>query len=831
MSGPFGSSQWMYSSGAEFYPFKIDQSLRFNDNDSPRLVWTPSSDGDRLTWTFSFWTKRTDLGAVDGIFSAATSITNNTTLRWHDTNGLQLYHYDSGSLAFNKITAPIFRDTSSWYHFVVVYDSTEATASDRVKMWVNGEAITSWYTDNNPSLNKISDFGLSGRPHYIGSIYSSSNCLDGYMAEINFVDGQALTPTDFGETKSGVWIPKEYTGSYGTNGFYLSFADSANIGDDLSGNGNDWTANNLVATDVVLDSPTNNFATLNVLTKGTSNLTLTEGNLKANAVASGSGSNWGTVFSSHTLPSTGKYYVEGLAFINAGVGNNSHLGILDTSSFQPSHNNITYAYTTGEGFDGVYVSLFNNYAQPVSDGVLGTAEGSLTDTTVLVMLAVDVDNGKVWAGYNGTWLNSGNPAAGTNPIATRTFSSNDAIAVGIAYTASNAQGMFANFGQDSSFAGNKTAQGNTDANGVGDFYYAPPSGYLALCTANLPDPVIDPAQDDVPSDYFNTVLYTGNGSTNAITGVGFQPDLVWTKLRSQAGSHSLADVIRGGTAVLRSDLTDAEVTRANHIQSFDTDGFTLGADGTSNLNGTTNVAWNWLAGNGTSSNTDGSITSTVSVNQKAGFSIVSYTGTGSSATVGHGLGAVPAVIIVKNRDDTDSWNVYHHENTSAPETDFLILDSTNATSDGAGKWNDTAPTSSVFTIGSSLSTNTSGDSMIAYCFAEVEGYSKFGSYTGNGSTDGPFVYCGFRPAWVVVKRTDSAESWVVEDATREPYNDGISNRLILNRSDAEYNDAFPTDFLSNGFKQRNTGTSKNASGSTYIFMAFAETPFRYSNAR
>ena len=225
------------------------------------------------------------------------------------------------------------------------------------------------------------------------------------------------------------------------------------------GQGNHWTPNNLDYRDSLIDSPANNFAVLNVLTKGTSNITLAEGNLKANAIASGSGSNWGTVFSSIALPTTGKYYVEGLAFINAGVGNNSHLGVLDTSSFAPAHNNITYAYTTGEGFDGIYVSLFNNNAQPVSDGVLGTAEGSLTGTTVVAMLAVDIDNGKVWAGYNGTWLNSGNPSAGTNEIATRTFTNNDAIAVGTAY-ASNAQGMLANFGQDSTFSGARPAGGN-----------------------------------------------------------------------------------------------------------------------------------------------------------------------------------------------------------------------------------------------------------------------------------------------------------------------------------------------------------------------------------
>jgi hypothetical protein len=218
------------------------------------------------------------------------------------------------------------------------------------------------------------------------------------------------------------------------------------------------------------------------------------------------------------------------------------------------------------------------------------------------------------------------------------------------------------------------------------------------------------------------------------------------------------------------------------------------------------------------------------VNQKAGFSIVSYTGNGTSgATVGHGLGAVPAVIIVKNRDDTDSWNVYHHKNTSAPETDFLILDSTNATSDGAGKWNDTAPSSSVFTIGNSLSTNTSGDDLIAYCFAEVEGYSKFGSYTGNGSSDGPFIFTGHRPAWIMVKRTDSTSNWIMFDDKRLGYNPD-NNYVYADLSNGD-GTADLIDLISNGFKIRSTSTAVNTSGGTYIYMAFAENPFKYANAR
>jgi len=329
------------------------------------------------------------------------------------------------------------------------------------------------------------------------------------------------------------------------------------------------------------------------------------------------------------------------------------------------------------------------------------------------------------------------------------------------------------------------------------------------------------AQINKPSDYFNTVLYTGNGATDtAQTGVGFQPDWTWIKARSIGYDNNLFDVVRGSTKRLIANATTAETTQTEMIKSFDSDGFTLGNDAGVNANTETFASWNWLADNTSgSSNTDGSITSTVSANTTSGFSIVSYTGTGSNATVGHGLGVVPKMIIVKQRSGAGDWTVY---NSNIGNTNFLRLNGTLASTSQSTYWNNTTPTSSVFSVGSAGDVNTSSGTHIAYCFSEVKGFSKFGSYVGNGSTDGTFVYTGFKPAFVIFKNTTNTNNWSIRDNKRDSFNAGDSN-LFANLSDAE-SSSNDIDFLSNGFKLRNAGGNWNTSGNTYIYMAFAEEP-------
>ena len=336
------------------------------------------------------------------------------------------------------------------------------------------------------------------------------------------------------------------------------------------------------------------------------------------------------------------------------------------------------------------------------------------------------------------------------------------------------------------------------------------------------------AQINKPDEYFNTVLYTGNGSTNAITGVNFQPDWTWIKNRSITANHHLFDVARGATKYILTNSSNAEATDAQQLQSFDSDGFTVGTNGNVNGSGNNIVAWNWLASNTTASNTDGSINSTVSANTTSGFSIVSYTGTGANATVGHGLSSAPKMIIFKNTNSVRDWGVYHGS-LSDPDN-YLTLNQTYAQTTGFNFSNNTAPTSSVFSVGTLTNNNGSSEEYIAYCFAEKKGFSKFGSYTGNGSTDGTFIYTGFKPAFVMIKRTDTTNNWLMYDNKRDSDNI-VGNILHPNLSNAQdiQTTANVYDFTSNGFKARSTYVATNASGGSYIYMAFAESPLVGTN--
>ena len=827
-----GSAPFFQDSGA-FYNGVATQSLRFDDGSSHKLTRTFSSSVDNnKKMTISVWAKRANVGtgSTQVIIANYDGIRFLGELAWDGTDILRFDPGGNGDGASNSYrvdTTAVFRDVGSWYHIVLAYDTTQATDTNRVKLYVNGtqQTLTAPSGQSFPPLNYGHLFSYAGANNTIGEFGAGFNTgfLDGYLSEFNFVDGLALDPTSFGETKNGVWIPKQYSGSYGTNGFRLQFnqtgtgsGSSSTVGADTSGNDNHFSSSGIVASDCAMpDSPELNWSTMNSLINGYgTNITMSEGNLAGTGTSAQYNNTLGTI-----LMTSGKWYWE---ITSANFNNYIMLGIAIETALQTTD-------STPYGQTGVVA--YATHGAVYNESNSGTGSYASFQGSEIIGIAVDLDaSPRTFKFYNNNTLQG-----------TINLSSNfDDIGILPFFCIGTADTIKVNFGQDSSFAGLKTAQGNTDGNDIGDFYYSPPSGYLALCSANLPEPTIGANSDTQPDDYFNTVTFTGTGSTRSVTGVGFQPDWSWFKRRDGAVNHALYDVIRGGTNALRSNTNSAEAQFGDAVVTFETDGFEIAGTNVSGINGSSEsiVSWNWKAGGTAVSNTDGTITSSVSANTDAGFSIVTYTGDstgndGTPSTIGHGLGAVPKFIFTLPRDTYDGA-VYHAGNTTAPETDRLILKSTSgtlATADDASFWNDTAPTSTVFSVGTRKHTNSNGG-MVAYCFAEIEGYSKFGSYTGNGNADGTFVYTGFRPAWVMQKRTNSTGDWHVLDNKRNTFNE-VENYLYANLSDAEYagngNDGF--DYLSNGFKLSNTYTALNASGGTYIYMAFAENPFKYANAR
>ena len=938
----FSSENW-FGASAGFYNGVATQSLRFDDGSSAYLGITPSSAGNRKTFTFSGWVKRGNIGTNQDIFNAGV---NNGSLprssfRFKTDDTISIGFNPSASTWYYSITSRVFRDVSSWYHLILSVDTTQST--DRVKLYVNGELQT-FASQSVPSQN--TDLTVNNTVGHSIGVYGGGNrtssFYDGYMAEVNFVDGLALDPTYFGEFKNGVWIPKKYTGSYGTNGFRLQFnqtgtgtASASTIGADTSGQTNHFTSSGIVASDCNMpDSPELNMATLNAIEEQSRNTTFSEGNLQAvipTSQAIGKGI-------STIAVSSGKWYWE--IYYKSSTGSYLQVGLQTTDGSKLYHI---------RGYDG----------ERWDNGSPSSGTSARFSSTSVIGVALDLDNGKWYIANNNTYQDAGNgtgdPTGGSGQVHS-SLSGEFQFYTGNA-TGSGTQTYVANFGQDSSFAGNKTAQGNTDGNDIGDFYYAPPSGFLALCTANLPEPTISPNANTQADDYFTPYIWTGNDSNpRAFTDVGFQADWIWIKKRSGSGTshHITADSSRGDNKTMLINADNSEAT--NDLNGYISDtttagGFTVNAGSSSdemvNDGSDTYVAWLWKAGGTTPTKTykvvvvsdsgnkyrfrnsadsttfaqsavtldlqeggtytfdysdstatshpfrfsttsdgthgggseyttgvvkddtaktititvassaptlyyycsahsgmggqvntnttfgqtnfDGSILSVSNANTTAGFSIVTYTGTGSNATVGHGL-STPDVVIVKRRSSAGFWTYWGTQFSAS--THYIYLNTTAGTdTGGATITNSTFPSSTVFSIGTSTFVNGNTDTYVAYCFHSVEGFSRFGKFTGNGNADGTFVALNFRPSFVMVKTTGIASDWVIEDTTRSPFNESNAT-LFANLSNAEYTDgAYGVDLLSNGFKIYNTYNQWNASGQGYIYMAFAESPFKYANAR
>jgi hypothetical protein len=654
--------------------------------------------------------------------------------------------------------------------------------------------VTAFDTNTTTTLNTDSFFNNSQAMYLGRRSYSTAANLNGYLSQTCFIDGAALTASSFGEDKNGVWVPKDPTGlTFGDEGWLLAYATSSALGDDTSGNGNDWTVNGLAAADQMTDTPSgSNFCTWTPLKfRDPAKLAvLSDGNL---AALFDNGTyleySWGTM----ALPAEGKWYWE---YKCTAVGGESSYGI---SGINVPEGNPDVARTYREN-GKKYLNMGS-----------ATTYGDTFTTNDVIGVAVDMDGGNLYFYKNNTIQASGT-AAYTDLLTA--LPDGGWTPLGAGY---NNASVLANFGQTA-------------------FAYTPPTGYVALNTANLPEPTIGPNSTTLTSEVFDSILYTGNGTAigsggKTISSLAFQPDFTWIKNRDAADSHMLFDASRGVTNHISSDSTAVQVTTAESLTSFTATGFTLGNNVAVNTNTEDYVAWNWKANGAGAANEDGSINTTkTSANTDAGISVITYTGNASyGQTVGHGLGVAPQVVICKNLSNTRNWRVYFE---TLGATKYINLDDS-AVAGTYGSWNDTAPTSSVFSTtdasAADRATNYNGDTFVAYCFAEVEGFSSFSSYTGNGNADGPFIYTGFRPAYVMIKSVSTVHSWWITDTVRNTSN-VIGDYLYANLADAEYN-AVQMDALSNGFKLRTTGTTTNSSGNEFIYMAFAENPFKYSNAR
>lgn len=746
---------------------------RWTDAPNPgRLTRTFGTPTAQHTWTFSTWFKRGTQYTSNGAVGAAGAGAAFDIFEGGGVNN-QFWLYDNINLygeGYFFSTTSVFRDPSAWYH-VVVAVSTAATGVDKVKVYVNGIQITTFDTDNRSSWPGSSGFN-SANTHSVGGGATVPNYFDGYLAETNFVDGQQLTPSAFGEISSvtGTWVPKKYSGTYGNNGYYLTYSNGSNLGADTSGRGNNFTKAGTMytTTDVPYPSSINplvgNYAVWDtsnrfyeIVTKGTTRVSCTTG----------------AALPATMFVNSGKWYWE----VKWVSGSNPRIGVVNTSGVGQDFGSTANGWCRLNSPSRVY----NN----------GSTTSYGTDLTVgdTIMLALDIDSGKLWYGKNGSWESSGNPATGANP--SQTFTAGQLMSPAV-----------------SSGSGTPVFEANFGSLG---FTHTAPTGFKALNTSNLPEPSIKKAPR-----YFKATAYTGNGTSKVISGLDFSPNLVM--LRSRAGgSTGVHDTVRssgGSIPVLYTNQDAAESAGGSYLTSFNSDGYTINNNTSGNANATNFMGWAWKE------------------DAIAGMDIVTYTGNGASTqSVPHNLAAAPKFVLIKPRSFIDAWFVWHTGMSSGTSARFTT---STPGAEFSSAFGNNLPTSSNFFVGGSGSnfTSANGQSYVAYLWTDIPGFSRFGTYTGTGNANGPFVHLGFKPAWLLIKNITNNEQWAVMDSERPtPGNNLTGNFIPLQSTGSEDTNTsyHQIDKLGNGFKIRGAAQELiNLNGSTYIYAAFAESPFKYS---
>ena len=918
-------------SGADDTGYAISRSLRFNSSDSGFCARTMSSASS--TYTLSMWVKRSTITSnYKYLFSSG-----NAGIAFY-TGTDQFYIFDGSTV---HATTGVYRDTSAWYHILLSVSSNTGAA------YINGTQVLSG--KSTASLSTATNATNIGRYYNSGS---GDFYFDGYIADVYLIDGQALTPSSFTEVSAttGQLIPKAYTGSFGTNGFWLKFSDNSNntattLGKDYSGNSNNWSPTNLSVGNESTEQPrwyssstlysTKAAVVANATPRGVGSFTTTSGGEYVYLVLNGGGTpGTNNVFTSNFGSSFNMYGNVGGAYTRDGSYTSSEAPLIGwtNGSFTPANYQVSntqdfYAFAAsnnggqpGNTFSSITITALTTASFKNTSAQIGAGNDSLVDTPTsgsqvdtglggqvtgnyatwnpllmnpLYMTSRNGNLDAVPAGsdYNGAALNIpievgksskwyvefsnsnvnttsytgfGLVANQTTPFSQNTnigyvylangqkkisgnssaygsaHSSNDIIGIAVdeasgvvtCYRNGSSQGTLATLPvglYQFMGIGYGTTSTMTVNSGQRPFAYTAPSGFKALCDTNLPAPTI--AKGSAAMD---VKLYTGNGSTQTISGLGFSPDLVWIKARNTTNAHQIFDTVRGASIGLSSNTADADSNNAPYgLTSFGASSFNVNdiSNGGYGVNGSSlsqvYAAWCWDAGSTTVTNTQGSITSSVRANPSAGFSIVTYTGTGANATVGHGLGVAPGLVIVKSRGaNFVNWGVWH---STFAGNEYILLSTIGGKTTDATMWNSTSPSSSVFSLGTNATVNQSTFNYVAYCFAPVAGYSSGFSYTGNGSTDGSFVYLGFRPRLILLKCSSTTGNWTLLDTAREGYNVD-NNPLYPNLGDAEGTTDL-LDITSNGFKLRTTDVSVNSSGATYVGYAWAEAPFAYSRAR